>query len=95
MSNRLTFVWVLAAGFAGGMLTRFVAPPPVRAQNLIVPTELRARNFVLTTQEGHPAATFSTEPMGDFGYRVVLRSPNGNTLWSAGGTMLRPLAVTK
>jgi hypothetical protein len=95
MKNSVTFGMILAAGFAGGMLTRFVAPPPVLAQNLIVPTELRARSFVLTTPEGHPAATFTTEPMGDFNYRVVLQSPNGNTLWSAGGSMLRPLAVTK
>jgi hypothetical protein len=95
MKNTLTYAMMLAAGFAGGMLTTFVAPPPVLAQNLIVPTELRARSFVLTTPEGRPAATFTTEPMGNFDYRVVLRSPNGNTLWSAGGSMLRPLAVTK
>jgi hypothetical protein len=95
MNNKLTFAMILAAGFAGGMLTRFVAPPPVLAQNLIVPTELRARSFVLTSPEGNPVATFTTEPLGNFNYRVILQSPNGNTLWSAGGSMLRPLVVTK
>ncbi len=95
MTNKLTFVLVLAAGFAGGMLTRFVSPPPVQAQNLIVPTEMRAKSFVLTSPEGNPVATFTTEPLGNFNYRVVLQSPNGNTLWSAGGSMLRPLVVTK
>ena len=95
MKTTLTFSLALVAGFAGGMLTRFVAPPPVLAQNLIAPTELRARSFVLTSPEGRPVATFTTEPVGDFNSRVVLQSPNGSTLWSAGGSMLRPLAVTK
>ena len=95
MNNKLTFALVLSAGFAGGMLPRFIAPPPVLAQNLLVPAELRARSFVLTSPEGHTVATFTTEPAEDFNYRVVLQSPNGSTLWSAGGSMLRPLAVTK
>jgi hypothetical protein len=75
------------------MLTRFIAPPPVFAQNAIAPAELRAQSFVLTDQEGRPAATFTAEPVNGYCCRVVLRSPNGNTLWTAGGTLLRPLAI--
>jgi hypothetical protein len=73
------------------MVTRFIAPQPVFAQNAI-PNELRARSFALTDQNGRTAATFTAEPvnMGQ-GYRVILRAPNGNVLWSAGGTPLRPL----
>lgn len=92
MDNKLTLITVLAAGFAGGMLTRFIAPIPALAQDAIVPNEARARSFVLTDQEGHTAATFSAEPMNG-GYRVVLKGANGNVLWFAGGSMIRPLAA--
>ncbi|HVW11343.1 MAG TPA: hypothetical protein VHC90_22310 [Bryobacteraceae bacterium] len=89
MDNKLTLVLVLAAGFAGSMLTRFIAPEPVFAQNAIAPNEVRARSFVLTDQEGHTVATLEPDPVnGGTWHRIVLRSADGKVIWAAGGSSI-------
>lgn len=59
--NRNTAIAV-AAGLAGGVLTHWIAPPRVFAQN---PTpaakEVRAQSFTLVDSDEHPAGTFSVE----------------------------------
>jgi hypothetical protein len=89
MKTKLTFALVLIAGFAGGMLTRFVAPPAVFAQSAIAPAELRARSFVLIDRDGHAVASLEPEPMnGGKWRRIVLRAPDGHVFWAAGGSSI-------
>lgn len=63
MEYKLNVTLALIAGLAGGMLTRFVAPPTVSAQNQpSVVREVRARSFVLVDAENQALGTFSAEP---------------------------------
>jgi len=50
----------LAAGLAGGILSRFVGPQPVRAQAQASP-EIRAQRFILEDASGRTLGTFSVE----------------------------------
>jgi hypothetical protein len=89
MNNKLTFAMVLLAGFAGGMLTRFIAPTPVFAQDALAPAELRARSFVLIDRDGHAVASLEPDPMnGGTWRRIVLRTPDGRVIWAAGGSSI-------
>jgi hypothetical protein len=64
MQNRLNIALALIAGLAGGLLTRFVAPPTVAAQNQPQAVqEVRARSFVLVDAENRAVGTFSAEPI--------------------------------
>jgi hypothetical protein len=90
-------VLALLAGLLGGMLTRYVAPPAAFAQNQARPTaEIRAESFTLVDSTDRAVGTFSTETqkgMPAFApRRIVLRDPSGKILWSAGGSVLRPLS---
>lgn len=52
MENNLNVTLALIAGLAGGVLTRFVAPPTVSAQNQPqVVQKVRARSFVIVDSE--------------------------------------------
>ena len=89
MNNKLSFALLIIAGFAGGMLTRFIMPPPVFAQNAMAPTEVRARSFVLTDRDGHTVATLEPDPMmGGTWRRIVLRAADGHVIWAAGGSSI-------
>jgi len=115
MDNRLVIAVALAAGLAGGMLTRYIAPPTAFAQAPAAPpqtpatAELRARSFVLVDQFNDSVGTFTAEPMTGNDARtspgpaplqrgalarIVLRDAYGHQIWSAGGTVLRPLDAT-
>lgn len=86
MNNKLTIAVALAAGLAGGMLTRFIAPPPVFAQAFQTPgpqppaaqtpaaqtptDEIRAKSFVLVDQANRAVGTFTVDPDFAGGARV-------------------------
>ena len=96
MNNKLGLAFALFAGLAGGMLTRYIAPPPVFAQTQTpVTKEVRAQSFVLVDAAGRAAGTFSADAAGAglSPYRIVLRDANGSEIWSAGGSAIRPLAA--
>ena len=64
MDNKLVVAVALAAGLVGGMLTRYLAPPPVFAQTQTpVTNEIRARSFVLVDQFNEAVGTFTSEPL--------------------------------
>jgi hypothetical protein len=92
----------LAAGLLGGMLTRYIAPPPAYAQNQTpgsAPMEIKAQRFVLVDQSDRTIGTFSavSGPLGPLGTpifpRIVLRDFNGREIWSAGGSGFQPLTI--
>ena len=66
MDNKLSIAVALFAGLVGGLLTRYIAPPPVFAQTQNAqsahPSELRARRFVLVDTSDETLATFTAEP---------------------------------
>ena len=96
MNNKFTIAVAVVAGLAGGMLTRFIAPPPVFAQTQQAPpNEVRARNFVLVDNNDNPIATFTTgSGWGTESGVVELKDSRGNAIWKAGGSSLRPLNAT-
>jgi hypothetical protein len=110
MNRTLTLALGLGAGLLGGMLTRYIAPPPAHAQDqAAVSKEIRAQSVVLVDQFNRTAATFSYEPTPGVRMlprgqqtpqvplgpgRVVLRDASGREIWSAGGNS-RILPVTE
>lgn len=96
MNNRLTIAVALAAGLAGGMLTRFIAPPPVFAQTQPPTDEVRARSFVLLDNFNNPVATFTAgSGRGTASGVVELKDSHGSVIWKAGGSLLSPMATSK
>jgi hypothetical protein len=109
MNNKLTVVVALVAGLAGGLLTPYIAPPPVFAQALTirpsipapaagtpVTDELRARSFMLVDQFDHAVGSFTAEPTrgGADPSRITLRDANGKVIWIAGGSDIRPAVAS-
>lgn len=99
MSKSLTVILALAAGLAGGLLNRYVAPPAAHAQDAKQPAaEVRAQSFVLVDSADRPVGTFTSElPPGQRRMalnpvRIVLRDPSGREIWSAGGTGIHPIS---
>ena len=98
--NRSTAVVALVAGLAGGVLSRYLSPAPVFAQQAQAPNpapvELRAQRFVLVYPNGTVAGTFTTGPDQqtlEFGPSIRLFDPKGQELWRVGGNPVRPLAL--
>ena len=99
MHRNLTLVFALAAGFMGGLVSRYIALPSVHAQaepsNAL---EIRAQSFSVVDAKGNVIGTFTSAitKEGRFGERVFPRiaivDPNGRELWSPGGRGLTPLA---
>jgi hypothetical protein len=99
--NRMTIVVALAAGLVGGVISRYVSPAPVLAQQSAAdpaPVELRAQRFALVNQDGAIVATFMIDqpkppdnPFAPPSIRLVDRS--GKEIWSAGGNPVRKLAL--
>jgi hypothetical protein len=60
MKKHLNIALALAAGLIGGMISRYITPPAVMAQNQVpFAKEMRAQNFVLVDGAGKTIATFS------------------------------------
>jgi len=101
MSSKLNLILALAAGLAGGYLSRYAAPAPVFAQALLAPKEMpapkeiRARSFVLTDDQGNLAGTFkASSPRQNELPTVVLLDPWGRETWRGKGAFIRPLGVS-
>ena len=105
MNSRLSVVLALSAGLAGGLLTRYIAPAPVFAQDQAsVAKEIRAQSFSLVDQSNRVVGTFLFEAANGFAGRdrngpfpvpgrIVLRDGRGLVIWSAGGIGLQPLGL--
>ncbi len=97
MNKTLTVVPAIAAGFLGGIVTRYVAPPAAFAQTQAPATkEVRAESFALVDSSDHTVATFTVESgagsaSNSHSRRVVLRDAHGHTIWSAGGSGIQPV----
>jgi len=100
MQHKVNIALALLAGAAGGMLTRFVAPPTVSAQNQPqVVQEVRARSFIIVDAMNRAVGTFTAEPAPgrltvtrpgnppmplQVPSRIVLHDAQGREVWSAG-----------
>ncbi len=107
--NKMTVAAALLAGLAGSVISRYISPAPVLAQQAQAqspaPVELRAQRFSLVNPQGDVVATFTVdEPKQIFpGSRppgvpatppsIRLLDSNGKELWSAGGSPVRNLAL--
>jgi hypothetical protein len=106
MSKSLTVILALAAGLAGGMLSRYIAPPAAHAQaSQRQPAEIRAQSFVLVDSANRTIGTFTFDPRSGprilnvpnggavttpSPTRIVLRDAAGREIWSAGGNGIHP-----
>jgi hypothetical protein len=65
MRNCITIALALAAGFLGGLASRYRAPVEVHAQTPpSPPAEIRAQKFVLVDQNGEARGVFGFETTG-------------------------------
>jgi hypothetical protein len=100
-------VLALLAGLFGGMLTRYIQPHAVLAQNQTqVARVIRAQSFTLVDSQDRTVATFIADngrglvPRGPDGQpappderaRIILRDSRGRVIWTAGGIGLLPLS---
>jgi hypothetical protein len=100
--NRMTIAIALAAGLVGGVISRYISPAPVLAQQAQpqspAPVELRAQRFVLVNPDGLVAGTFTVEPgkLTDVPFTppsIRLLDWSGKEIWRAGGSPVRNLAL--
>jgi hypothetical protein len=81
MNSKLTLTIAIAAGLAGGLLSRFVVPTSAQAQvPPSAPKEIRAQSFVLVDQKGTPYGLLGFSPQGQ--PIIKLLDARGQTLWS-------------
>ena len=86
--KRLNLALALAAGFAGGVCSHFLAPPALQAEvPAPPPAELRARSFLLVNEKGAVRGTFSMDGNGRPALRLF--DVNGREVWSAEMPALR------
>jgi hypothetical protein len=87
-------VAALAAGFLGGIASRYVTPPSVAAQMQTptpAPQEVRGQSFALTDAQGNTIATFrpvQSFPVGTVGTGtppvvVLVDGRTGKVIWRA------------
>ena|ERR1700733_9236635 len=100
--NKSTIAVALAAGLIGGVISRYISPAPVLAQQAQnqspAPLELRAQRFVLINPDGSVAGTFAVEQTKptDIPFTppsIRLLDWNGKEIWRAGGSPVRNLAL--
>ncbi len=107
MNTRLAVAIALVAGFLGGSLTRYIAPPVAFAQDQTsISKDIRAQSFTLVDSSDHTIGTFTTESISGPTYRqpaknqpqrrIVLRDSSGCEIWGAGATpMLETVCASK
>jgi hypothetical protein len=100
MRKHLNVALALLAGLLGGLISRYIAPPAVMAQNQTpVTNEVRAQSFVLVNSAGKTMATLAPDaywqkvvtlnPNAPSVGRIVLLDAGGHEIWSAGGSPFR------
>jgi hypothetical protein len=93
MSLKVNVGLSLAAGLLGGLLSQYLGPQLVHAQNKSVPPEVRAQSFVLVNDAGVTAGTFGFDENGNA--TVVLKDKAGKVIWSSNGrASARPLTIS-
>jgi hypothetical protein len=104
MNKKINVALALAAGLAGGILTRFITPQPAFAQDQArVAKEIRAQSFTLVDSSDRAVGTFAVGPLPGSDatcsasresciYGIVLTDPSGRVIWSAGGSPVRRLS---
>jgi hypothetical protein len=99
---KMTIAVALVAGLLGGVISRYVSPAPVLAQQAQAPgpapLELRAQRFSLVNPQGAVVATFTVDqpkfdPTALNTPSVRLMDSNGKEIWRAGGSPVRNLAL--
>ena len=85
--KKLNLALALAAGFLGGVLSHYLAPPVVQAESPAVPAELRARSFLLVSEKGTVRGTFALDSQGRPALRLF--DATGREVWSAEGPFIR------
>jgi hypothetical protein len=64
MSTKFTITLALAAGFIGGLASRYLRPAQVYAQAPASPQDIRAQKFVLVDENGVARGVFGFEASG-------------------------------
>jgi hypothetical protein len=64
MVTKFTLFLAMAAGFIGGLASRYAGSPVVYAQAPAVPQEIRAQRFVLIDETGVALGVFGIEKNG-------------------------------
>lgn len=87
MNRKLNLTFALAAGLVGGVVSRYIAPPPVQAQAGPA-KELRAQSFVLVDAKNNVIGTFTAsatvpKPIPQ-NQTVILLDKNDKEIWRAG-----------
>jgi hypothetical protein len=99
--NKMTILIAFVAAVAGGVISRYVSPAPVLAQQAQAqsqaPVELRAQRFALVNPQGGVVGTFvvdQSNPTDIFTQPTIrLLDWRGKEIWSAGGSPVRNLAL--
>jgi hypothetical protein len=100
--NKSTIAVALAAGVIGGVISRYISPAPVLAQQAQAQSpaavELRAQRFVLVNPDNSVAGTFTVEQPKPTDVPFTLPSvrlldSSGKEIWRAGGSPVRNLAL--
>ncbi len=85
MKRTLNFTLMLAAGLAGGLLSRYLAPMPVFAQ-AAAPKEVRAQSFILLNKQGAALGRIGIDSDGQ--PYITLVNDEGRTIWSTKPSLL-------
>jgi hypothetical protein len=64
MNTKCPLTLALAAGFIGGLTSRYCGPAPVYAQSPPSPPEIRAQKFILIDENGVARGVFGIEKNG-------------------------------
>jgi hypothetical protein len=98
MNKKMSVFIALTAGLAGGVASRYIAPPSAFAQSQPTPV-IRAQSFALVDTQDHIVGTFASEPATEprspanlTPSRIVLRDSSGHEIWSASSNPLRRLS---
>ena len=85
MNIKLSISLALAAGLLGGLVSRYITPPPVLAQAQ-TQKEIKAQRFVLVDDKNQIVGTFKSAESqnGAPTPNVVLVDRNGREIWRAG-----------
>ncbi len=87
MNRTMHITLALAAGLLGGLLSRYLTPPPVFAQaQTPAPREIRAQSFVLVNKQGAPLGRIGFDSNGL--PNITLVDEDGRTIWSSKATLL-------
>jgi len=81
MKSRFTTVLALAAGFTGGLASRYIEPLPVSANAPATLQEIRAQKFILVDETGLPRAVFGIEENGSPEVEVIDSKGRVSACW--------------